>query len=95
MTRRDPTLLAVVLAVAGVIALSLWLVSDGTAGFVRRVPGMDDRPPPEDPSDLPPLVGVLTTGEGTPGTAPGSSLSPPAWMALRLVMSNPPPGLAG
>ena len=38
--------LAVVLVLLGVSALALWLADDGTADFVRREPGMDDRPAP-------------------------------------------------
>jgi outer membrane protein assembly factor BamB len=64
--------LPVLLALLGAGALALWLLPDDTSAFVRRDPGMDRRPPPVDPSTLPPVVGVLTPGEGTPGTAPGS-----------------------
>jgi outer membrane protein assembly factor BamB len=70
--RLAPRLLPALLAILGVAALSMWLLADGTAGFVRRDPGMDERPPPEDPSLAPPIVGVLTPGTGTPGSARGS-----------------------
>jgi outer membrane protein assembly factor BamB len=63
---------AALLAVGGAIALATWLLSDSTAHFVRREPGMDERPAPTDPSEMPRPVGVLTQGEGTPGTATGS-----------------------
>ncbi len=46
MTRRHPKLLAVLLAVLGAATLSIWLYADGTTGFSRREPGMDDRPDP-------------------------------------------------
>jgi outer membrane protein assembly factor BamB len=70
--RLAPGLLHIGLTVAAAAVFALWLLSDGTAGFARRDPGMDERPPPEDPSLAPPVVGVLTVGEGTPGSAPGS-----------------------
>jgi outer membrane protein assembly factor BamB len=70
VTLRHTPYLAV--AVAGAVALTGWLLADHTEGFARREPGMDDRPAPPDPSDQPKIVGVLTTGEGTPGAAVGS-----------------------
>ena len=57
----------------GVAALSIWLTGGGAADFALREPGLDDRP---DPAVLaaaqPPVVGVLTVGDGTPGSSPGS-----------------------
>lgn len=75
---RHTTLLpAVLLGLVGLTALTLWLTSDSTAGFVLREPGMDDRPAPADRADAPPLVGVTTKGEGVPGRAAG------AWPGFR------------
>jgi len=73
LTHLRPALPAVSLGVVGVLALSIWLTGDGTADFALREPGLDDRP---DPAALaaaqPPVVGVLTKGDGVPGTTPGS-----------------------
>jgi outer membrane protein assembly factor BamB len=74
VTRFAPWLIPVCL---GVAALGFWLFPVEPAGFVRRDPGMDERPPPVDPATLPPVEGALTKGPGTPGTAPG------AWPAFR------------
>ena len=60
------------LAIAGVFTLVIWLSSDRTKHFVRRDPGMDGRPETAIAADLPRPVGVLTPGDGTPGTARGS-----------------------
>jgi outer membrane protein assembly factor BamB len=72
VTPPRTTILAVLLAAAGVAVLSAWLLAGSTADLARREPGMDDRPPPPDPADLPEVEGVLTPGDGTPGSAPGS-----------------------
>lgn len=72
MTRRGSALPGVLLAVVGVAALSLWLSADSTSNFVRREPGQDERPDPSTLPSLPRPVGVLTRGDGTPGTGRGS-----------------------
>jgi outer membrane protein assembly factor BamB len=72
LTRKDTLLPVIYLGVAGVIALLFWLAPDRTSHLELREPGMDDRPDPIAAADLAPVVGTLTTGDGTPGTTTGS-----------------------
>jgi len=73
MTRARTTIPPIVLGAVGVLALTFWLTGGGTLDFALREPGLDDRP---DPAALaaaqPPVVGVLTKGDATPGSATGS-----------------------
>ncbi len=72
VTRPGSALPGALLAVVGVIVLALWLSADSTSHFVRREPGLDERPDPAALADLPRPVGTLTPGDGVPGTAVGS-----------------------
>ena len=72
MNRPRPTNPVLLLALAGAIAIPLWLLSDPAASFALREPGMDDRPAPGALADEPGPVGILTDGVGTPGAGDGS-----------------------